>query len=159
MTSPAALETFSPSSYDGLKIPPVSFDIIGNLPSSMVTKAWSWNIREDLYQHAKKEFDRLAQYFYEAHPRANTSSICSPLVIAPKATAPCIRFCGNHHRINEFISIPKHPIPVVAHELTKASQFKVFVILDMTNSSHSIPHSGDCKSGSPVRAKSGNCQI
>ena len=60
LTSPAALETFSPSSWDGLKIPPVSFDIIGNMPTSMVTKARS--IREDLYHHAKKEFDRLVQY-------------------------------------------------------------------------------------------------
>ena len=137
LTSPAALETFSPSSWDGLKIPPVNFDIIGNMPSSMVTKARS--IREDLYQHAKKEFDRLVQYFYEANPRENTSSICSPLVIAPKATAPFIRFCGDYRRINEFISIPQHPIPVVQHELAKASQFKVFVDLDMTNSFHQIP--------------------
>ena len=74
-----------------------------------------------------------------SQPKRKTSSICSPLVIAPKATAPLIRFCGDYHKISEFISIPKHPIPVVAHELTKASQFKVFVNLDTTNSLHSIP--------------------
>ena len=122
-----------------------------------------------------------------SQPKRKTSSICSPLVIAPKATAPLIRFCGGYHRINEFISIPKHPIPVVAHELTKASQFKVFVNLDTTNSFHSIPrwiadwlsrpdanvgikpnlihpiksnltHPID-PNGSPVRPKSGRFQI
>ena len=137
LTSPAALKTFSPTEWNGLKIPPVSFDMIGNMPPSMVTKARS--IRADLYEHAKKEFDRLVQYFYEANPRENTSPICSPLVIAPKATAPFIRFCGDYRRINEFIAIPQHPIPVVAHELAKAAQFKVFVDLDMTNSFHQIP--------------------
>ena len=137
LTSPAALATFSPSAWNGLKIPPVSFEVSSAMPASMVTKARA--IRPDLYEHAKKEFDRLVQYFYEANREKNTSPIASPLVIAPKATSPFIRFCGDYRRINEFITIPQHPIPVVAHELTKASQFKVFVDLDMTNSFHQIP--------------------
>ena len=41
LTSPAALETFSPSQWNGLKIPPVSFEVKGDMPSSMVTKALS----------------------------------------------------------------------------------------------------------------------
>ena len=90
-------------------------------------------------EHARKEFDRLVQYFYETDRDICTSRICSPLVIAPKATAPFIRFCGDYRRINEYISIPHHPIPVVVHELAKAAKFKVFVDLDMTNSFHQIP--------------------
>ena len=137
MTSPAALETFAPSEWNGLKIKPIEFNIIPGMPTSMPVRAR--NIRPDLYAHAKKEFDRLVLYFYESDRTMCTSPIASPLVIAPKATSPYIRFCGDYRRINDFISIPKHPIPIVPHELTKASQFKVFIDLDMTNSFHQLP--------------------
>ena len=137
MTSPAALETFSPSSWNGLKVPAINFDTAPGMPSSMRVK--SRPIRQELYAHAKKEFDRLTQYFYESDREKCTSAIASPLVIAPKATEPFIRICGDYREVNEFITIPKHPIPIVQHELTKAAQFKVFVDLDMTNSFHQIP--------------------
>ena len=137
MTSSAALETFAPSAWNGLKIKPIEFDIIPGMPTTMPVKAR--NIRPDLYAHAKKEFDRLVLYFYESDRTMCTSPIASPLVIAPKATSPYIRFCGDYRRINEFIKIPKHPIPIVPHELTKASQYKVFIDLDMTNSFHQLP--------------------
>jgi len=137
LKSASALKTFAPETWDGLKIPPVTLDVVGDLPKSMLTRARP--IRTELLQHAKKEFDRLSQYFYESDPRKCTSPITSPLVIAPKATAPFIRFCGDYRRVNEFISIPHHPIPIVTHALSKASQFKVFVDLDMTNSFHQIP--------------------
>ena len=134
MTTPAALETFSPSAWNGLKVPPVDFETAPGMPTSMPVR--SRPIRQELYVHAKKEFDRLVQYFYE--PKS-TSAIASPLVIAPKATSPFIRFCGDYREINQYITIPKYPIPIVQHELTKASRFKVFVDLDMTNSFHQIP--------------------
>ena len=137
MTSKAAMETFAPSAWNGLKIDPISFTIVGDMPASIPARPRP--IRPDLYVHAKREFDRLAQYFYETDPRKCTSAIASPLVIAPKATSPFIRFCGDYRQMNDFISIPQHPIPVVQHELAKASQFKVFVDLDMTNSFHQIP--------------------
>ena len=137
LSSPKALRTFAPRTWDGLKIPEISFDIVGDLPTLMMAKARP--IRRELMEHARKEFDRLVQYFYETDRDICTSRICSPLVIAPKATAPFIRFCGDYRRINEYISIPHHPIPVVVHELAKAAKFKVFVDLDMTNSFHQIP--------------------
>ena len=137
MTSPAALKTFCPRTWNGLQVPPVEFDIVGDLPKTMPARARP--IRPDLYAHAKKEFDRLAQYFYESDPRKCTSPIASPLVIAPKATTPFIRFCGDYRQVNDYIAIPQHPIPIVQHELTKAAQFKVYVDLDMTNSFHQIP--------------------
>ena len=63
MTSPAALETFSPSAWNGLKVPPINFETAPGMPTSMPVK--SRPIRQDLYAHARKEFDRLVQYFYE----------------------------------------------------------------------------------------------
>ena len=134
MTSPAALETFSPSAWNGLKVPPIDFETAPGMPASMRVR--SRPIRQELYVHAKKEFDRLVQYFYD--PKSS-SAIASPLVIAPKATSPYIRFCGDYREINQYITIPKYPIPIVQHELTKASQYKVYVDLDMTNSFHQIP--------------------
>ena len=137
LKSPAAMECFAPSSWKGLQVNPVKFDLIPGMPNSVQVKPRP--IRPDLYEHAKKEFDRMAKYFYETDREKCTSSIASPLVIAPKATSPFIRFCGDYRVVNDFISIPKHPIPVVQHELAKASQFKVFLDLDMANSFHQIP--------------------
>ena len=52
LNSPAAaLETFSPSVWNGLKIFPVSFEVSSAIPASMVTKART--IKPDLYDHSK----------------------------------------------------------------------------------------------------------
>jgi len=101
------VETFAPSSWNGIKVEPATLTTIGTLPKEMQVRARP--IRKELYSHAKKEFDRLSAYFYEP----SNSSIASPLVIAPKATAPFIRFCGDYREINKFIKIPQQPIPIV----------------------------------------------
>ena len=61
---------------------------------------------------AKKEHSRLRDYFYVD----SDSSYASPLVIAPKAKAPFIRFCGDHRKINEHINRPQIPIPIPYHD-------------------------------------------
>ena len=63
-----------------------------------------------LYDNAKKEFQRLMIYMYEP----SDSPIASCLVIAPKATAPFIRFCGDYVEINKYIVIGQYPIPNVS---------------------------------------------
>ena len=131
------VETFAPEFWNGIKVEPAVLETIGTLPKEMKVRARP--IRKDLYSHAKVEFDRLARYFYEP----SMSSIASPLVIAPKATAPFIRFCGDYREINKFIKIPQQPIPIVKHELMKAAKFKVYVDLDMANSFHQIPLSDE----------------
>ena len=135
--SPLAQAVFSPETWDGLKVPPVDVVVSEDMPKSIPARARP--IRPELYENAKKEFDRLCRYFYETDKAKCTSAIASPLVIAPKATSPFIRFCGDYRRINEYITIPQQPIPIVVHELTKAAKFKVYVDLDMTNSFHQIP--------------------
>ena len=126
-------EIFAPTNWDGLKVPAVTFETIGTLPVRM--KPGARPIREELYANAKKEFERLREYFYID----SESPIASPLVIAPKATAPFIRFCGDYRQVNKFIKIPQQPIPIVQHELIKAAKFSVYVDLDMANSFHQIP--------------------
>jgi hypothetical protein len=137
LRSEKAQEVFVPSDWYGLKISPIDFVIKEGLPDRMNTRARP--IRPALYEPAKREFDRLATYFYETDPKVCTSPIASPLVIAPKATHPFIRFCGDYRRVNDYITIPQVPIPHVSHELVKASRFKFFIDLDMTNSFHQIP--------------------
>jgi len=137
LTSDKALNVFVPSEWTGLKIKPIEFTIKGTLPDRMYSRARP--IRPDLMDPAHREFNRLATYLYETDPAKCTSPIASPLVIAPKATHPFIRFCGDYRRINEYITIPQVPIPHVSHELVKASKFKVFIDLDMTNSFHQFP--------------------
>ena len=133
LRSPMALNVFAPSKWEGMKVPPVQLVLKGELPARMSPRARP--IRRELYAGAKAEFDRLRKYFYVD----SDSPIASPLVIAPKATAPYIRFCGDYRQVNEHIAIPQQPIPIVQHELTKAARYKVFVDLDMANSFHQIP--------------------
>lgn len=137
LASKQTQEIFAPSEWNGMKVKPVELILKGNLPTRLAPKARP--IRKDLFETAKQEFNRLRKYFYVE----SDSPIASPLVIAPKATAPFIRFCGDYREVNKFITIPQQPIPIVQHALTKAAKYKVFVDLDMTNSFHQIPLSED----------------
>ena len=133
LRSTRAQEVFAPSRWDGMKVPEVDATVIGELPKRHCPRARP--VRRELFGTAKEEFERLQKYFYAL----SSYPIASPLVIASKATAPFIRYCGNYREVNKFISIPQEPIPIVQHELTKAAKFKIFVDLDMANSFHQIP--------------------
>ena len=133
LKSHIAQEIFAPSDWPGMKVDPAVMDILSPLPSRLTPAARP--VRPALYEAAKIEFERLRKYFYVD----SRSPIASPLVIAPKATAPFIRFCGDYREVNKYISIPQQPIPIVQHELVKAAKFKVYVDLDMANSFHQIP--------------------
>jgi len=135
----AVVETFAPTRWDGIKVDPVELKLTGPLPARMAPKARP--IREALYDPARSEMERLLKYFYEK----STSSIASPLVIAPKATPPYICFCGDYREVNQLISIPQEPILIVRNELVKAAKFKVYIDLDMANSFHQIPLSEEFK--------------
>jgi len=89
-------------------------------------------VNPKLYAHAKNEFDRLMKYFY----RESHSSIASCLVIAPKATAPFIRFCGDYVFINRYIVTGHYPIPNVKQTLERIIRFKIFLDFDLANSFH-----------------------
>ena len=132
LMSDLALTVFVPQSWQGIKMEPLHLDVKPGLPAFL--KARARPVREALYKDAKAEFDRMKTYFYEP----STSTIASPLVVAPKATAPYIRLCGDYRQINGYINIPQEPIPHVQQTLSKAAGWKYFVDLDMTNSFHQI---------------------
>ena len=77
----------------------------------------------------------MKTYFHEV----STSPIACPLVVAPKATTPFIRLCGDYRPINAYITIPQEPIPHTQQSLSKAAGWKIYIDLDMTNSFHQIP--------------------
>ena len=57
LRSELAQEVFAPSSWDGMKVPPVKLVVKGELPARMMPKARP--VRRELYAAAKAEFDRL----------------------------------------------------------------------------------------------------
>lgn len=133
LQSQLAFDVFLPSEWTGIRMSPYHLDVKPGMPDHM--KAHARPVRAALYQDAKTEFDRMRTYFYEK----STSPIACPLVVAPKATAPFIRLCGDYRPINPYICIPQEPIPHVQQSLAKAAGWKIFVDLDMTNSFHQIP--------------------
>ena len=126
-------KAFVPQNWEGINgIEPLNLEFNKDMPTYMKPKARPVNPR--LFQHAKTEFDRLLLYLYEI----STSNIASCLVIAPKATAPFIRFCGDYAWLNKFINIGHYPIPHVFRNLEKICKFKIFLDFDMANSFHQI---------------------
>ena len=122
LRGPLGEDCFAPSEWNGLKnVKPIEFKLKGPLPNRLCPKARP--VRPALWDNAKQEFQRLRKYFYED----STSPIASPLVIAPKATAPYIRFCGDYRHVNELIEIPQEPIPNVPYALSKAANFPIYV--------------------------------
>ena len=127
------LRVFVPQNWEGINgIPPLELSFRDDMPITIKPKARPINPK--LYEHAKLEFDRLLKYFYEPCE----SPVASCLVIAPKATKPFIRFCGDYRQINAFVVLGHYPIPHVALELQKICRFSVFIDLDWVNSFHQI---------------------
>ena len=80
-----AKAVFVPREWTGIKgFPKLELKFKPNFPESHRIR--SRPINRKLYEHARKEFDRLMKYMY----KESVSPWASPLVIAPKATAPFI---------------------------------------------------------------------
>jgi len=89
---------FVPRIWTGIQgFPPLDLQIKEDFPP--FHKVRSRPINPRLYEHAKKEFDRLTVYMY----RHSTSPWVSPLVIAPKATKPFIRFSGDYRWLKFYV--------------------------------------------------------
>ena len=124
---------FIPYNWNGIKMKPWHIETKENLPAEMVPKRY-W-INPNLLDNAKTEVERLSSYFLEK----SYSSRCSPMVVAPKATTPFIRICGDYRKVNEYIKFFQAYIPNVQIELQKISKFKFFIDVDLANAFHQIP--------------------
>jgi len=133
LDSENAKKVFVPAEWTGIKgFPDLELRFKPNFPESHRVR--SRPINPKLYENAKREFDRLKHYMY----KDSTSPWASPLVIAPKATAPFIRFCGDYRWLNQMVILPQAYIPHVQHEIEKAMGYRVFLDIDMTNSFHQL---------------------
>jgi hypothetical protein len=135
LRSDLALRRFVPKEWTGLvgDWGKLSLEFKDTFPDSHRVSSRPINPR--LFEHAKKEFERLKTYLYEP----STSPWASPLVIAPKATTPFIRFCGDYTWLNKHVVQPQLVIPNVKHEIEKACACGLFIDNDLTNSYHQIP--------------------
>ena len=91
------VRVFVPQNWEGVRVKPLHIDFIEGMPSLMKPRARPVNPK--LFEHAHKAFLRLLTYMYV---RCDGPVAC-PLVIAPKAAAPFIRFCGDYNPIKKFI--------------------------------------------------------
>lgn len=124
-------KVFAPSEWLGISaVEPLELTVHSDMPRSIKPRTRPINPR--LFENAKTEFERLRRYFYVP----STSPIASPLVIAPKATPPYIRFCGDYVAINKYLVASHCPIPRVMDELHKIIGFQIFIDLDWTHSYH-----------------------
>ena len=128
-----ALPVFVPEEWTGIKgIPPLKVKWRDTLPQRMKPKARPINPK--LWEASEKEFRRLCGYFYGA----SRSPWASCLVVAPKATPPYIRFCGDYVQINKHMEVGNYTIPNVKHELAKIINFPMYLDIDLTNAFHQI---------------------
>jgi hypothetical protein len=129
-----ALPAFVPKDWTGIKgIPPLRLKWKDTLPSRMKPKARPINPK--LWECSEKEFRRLCGYFYES----SRSPWASCLVVAPKATPPYIRFCGDYVEVNKHMEVGNYTIPNVKHELGKIIDYPMYMDIDLTNAFHQIP--------------------
>ena len=127
------VKVFVPQNWEGINgIPLFELEFREGLPQSMKPKARPINPK--LFPAAQAEFQRLCKYFYVP----SNSPIASCIVIAPKATKPFIRYCGDYVLINQYIIVGHYPIPNVQYSLEKILKFRIFLDIDLANAFHQI---------------------
>ena len=132
LLSTKGVKAFVPNNWEGIKgIPPLEIEWKDD-PDVMKPRARPVNPK--LYEAASKELERLLGYFYVP----SNSPVASCLVIAPKATKPFIRFCGDYVAINKYIVNRHYPIPNVQRSLDKICGFSIFLDLDLVNAFHQV---------------------
>ena len=101
-----ALQVFVPDEWSGIKgIEPLRLKWKDTLPVRMKPKARPINPK--LWEASEKEFHRLCGYFYGK----SRSPWASCLVVAPKATPPYIRFCGDYVQLNKHMEVGNYTTP------------------------------------------------
>ena len=59
-------------------------------------------------------------------------------MVAPKATFPFIRICGDYVWVNKWIKVGQYYIPLVMKEMEKAAGAKYYLDIDLTNAFHQL---------------------
>ena len=123
-------DVFVPKNWDGVDYPDLELNFLPGMPERL--KPPPRPVNKKLYEPCKEEAHRLLDYMYQK----SDSPVASPLVVAPKATKPFIRLCGDYRVINKYLLAAHVPIPDVKKELEKIKQFKVMLDMDLVNAFH-----------------------
>lgn len=130
LRSPDCEEVYVPTSWGINGLEPIEYDFIYT-PATACYKAN--NINPKLAEHAREEFRRMEGYMW----LPSSSHVASPIVVAPKATKPFIRICGNFSKtVNPAIRMPIVDIPPIKPTLGRISEFRIFLDVDVTNAFH-----------------------
>ena len=133
LRSDKALRVFVPKEWTGIVgIDPIELDFLPDMPTSHKPKARPLN--PAIKSSTEVEFKRMCKYMYVE----SDSPIACPLLVAPKATAPFIRICGDYIWVNRWIRVGQYWIPHVMKELEKAAGYSHFMDIDMANSFHQL---------------------
>ena len=128
------LQVFVPHNWQGIRDLVLNLEFKPEMPRRFKPPLRRCN--PELLKRVTPELQRLASTVWEP----SNSEICSPIVIADKATAPFYRICGMYNIfVNKYIKTGHAPIPHVLDSLQKITGFKVFADLDMSNSFHQLP--------------------
>ena len=130
MFSDETLEIFLPTSWTGIKLPPIELEWSPDTPTSY--RDYEVKIPHYLKEAYDKEMERLCRHFL----RPSISRTVSALVVAKKATTPFIRLCGNYVYMNKFILSENvwHPDPRL--ELERLTGYNFYDNLDLFTSYH-----------------------
>jgi hypothetical protein len=127
------MSVFVPTEWKGITgIAPLKFQLKPGMPDRIKPKRVY--VQRKYQQAMEAELMRLKKY----HLRPSTSPYASSLVVAPKATHPFVRLCGDYRVINKWLLCPHQPIPEVRKELDKIDGHKIFCDLDMSNAFHNL---------------------
>jgi len=129
------MKVYIPQNWEGISgMEPIELDWDESLvPNELIPPRR--HINPKLFATAKEEYFRLLGPFF----RPSTSNICSPLVVAGKATYPFIRLCGDYSTgVNNWLKRHYSYIPNVQHILATIAGYKLFADLDLIAAFHQI---------------------
>lgn len=128
------LQVFVPQNWNGINgIEPIKFQFSNDIPKVHKPKVRPVNPR--LFADTHAEWLRLLEY----HLVLCDSPFVSNLVVAPKATKPFVRLCGDYVFVNKYITAGYFVIPPIPHVLEKIANFSIYVDLDLVNAFHQLP--------------------
>jgi len=125
-------KVYVPQSWEGIKGIVFHINWKEGMPVHLKPKARPISPR--LYSYVKQEFERLTKYMYVP----SQSPIASPLVVAPKDSAPYIRLCGDYRDVNRYIDGSHFPIPDIKKLISRLQGKKYYIDIDLTNAFHQI---------------------
>ena len=92
-------------------------------------------INARLFEAVQEEFHRLEQAGFFAK---SSSSVASKLVVAPKATTPFVRLCGDYSPVNKYMLNEQYEIPLVEQEIQTIAANRLYANIDLTNAFHQL---------------------